>query len=234
LVVEVFMKRLLSLMLVASGLVFGASIVLPSFAADAPPPPPPKVDAAKGEQLFLNGDPSRNIVACASCHGPGGNSVAPANPKLAQQHPEYIYKELNDFKTKAGAKAADRPSAVMNAMAAPLTDEDIRNVAAYVGAQALKPAFARNKDTVALGQTIYRGGIMAKGVPACASCHSANGAGLPSQFPRLGGQFADYTEAQLVAFRSGARHNSVPMAAISANLSDAEIKAVADYIAGLR
>ncbi|WP_345250887.1 c-type cytochrome [Pigmentiphaga soli] len=228
------MKHVLSLMLVASGVMLGASAVTPSLAADAAAPARPKVDAAKGDQLFNNGDASRNIIACASCHGPGGNSAAAANPKLAGQHPEYIYKQLTNFQVQQGAKTADRPSPVMSALAAPLTEEDKRNIAAYLGAQTLKPAVAKNKDTVELGQRIYRGGVAAKGVPACASCHGANGAGIPSQYPHIGGQFPEYTEAQLVAFRSGARHNNAPMATIAGRLSDAEIKAVSDYVAGLR
>ena len=204
--------------------------------ADAPAAAParPKIDPAKGEQLYANGDAARNIVACASCHGPGGNSAGAANPKLAGQHPDYLYKQLVNFKVKEGAKTPERPSAVMNAMAAPLTDEDMRNVSAYIGAQTLKPATAKNKDTVELGQRIYRGGVASKNIPACASCHAANGAGMPAQYPRIAGQFAEYTEAQLVAFRSGARHNNVAMTGVASRMSDAEIKAVADYIAGLR
>jgi cytochrome c553 len=230
------MKRVLSLMLVTSGLMFGATALSPSVAADAPAAAParPKIDPAKGEQLYANGDAARNIVACASCHGPGGNSAGAANPKLAGQHPDYLYKQLVNFKVKEGAKTPERPSAVMTAMAAPLTDEDMRNVSAYIGAQALKPATAKNKDTVELGQRIYRGGVASKNIPACASCHAANGAGMPAQYPRIAGQFAEYTEAQLVAFRSGARHNNVAMTGVASRMSDAEIKAVADYIAGLR
>lgn len=226
------MKRVLSLMLVASGAMLGATVALPSLAADAQPRP--KVDAAKGEQLFANGDASRNIISCASCHGPGGSSAGAANPKLAGQHPDYIYKQLANFKVKEGAKTPERVNAVMNVNVAGLTDEDMRNISAYLGAQTLKPAVAKSKDTVELGQRIFRAGIASKGVPACASCHSPNGAGIPSQYPRVGGQFGEYTEAQLVAFRSGARHNNVPMAQIANKMTDAEIKAVADYIAGLR
>ena len=122
----------------------------------------------------------------------------------------------------------------MAGFAATLSDEDMRNLSAWFASQKLKPAAARNKDTVELGQKIYRGGIAAKSVAACAGCHSPNGAGIPAQYPRLGGQFAEYTEAQLVAFRQGARKNSAQMSAIAARLSDAEIKAVSDYIAGLR
>jgi cytochrome c553 len=221
------MKLLLSLMLVTTGAFYGAT----ACAADAPKAKP---DPAKGEQLFNNGDAGRNIVACASCHGPGGNSAGAANPKLAGQHPDYIYKQLTNFKVKEGAKTPERFSAIMGPQAAPLTDEDMRNIAAYLGAQKLKPALAHNKDTMVLGQQIFRSGIAGKSVPACAACHGPQGAGIPSQYPAIAGQFAEYTQAQLEAFRSGARKNSVPMADIAIKLTDAELKAVADYAAGLR
>jgi cytochrome c553 len=121
----------------------------------------------------------------------------------------------------------------MNGMAAPLSEEDMKNVAAFYASKQAKPGFAKAKETVALGEQIYRGGIAAKQVPACAGCHSPNGAGIPAQYPRLAGQHSDYTEAQLIAFRSGARANSVPMTGVAAKMNDREIKAVADYIAGL-
>jgi cytochrome c553 len=107
-------------------------------------------------------------------------------------------------------------------------------VAAFYAGQALKPSVARNKDLVQLGQRIYRAGIADKGVPACAACHGPTGSGIPAQYARVGGQFAEYTEAQMVAFRSGQRHNNAQMNAIAARMSDQEIKAVSDYIAGLR
>jgi cytochrome c553 len=129
---------------------------------------------------------------------------------------------------------AERANAVMAGFAATLSDDDMRNVAAWYASQKLKPSAARNKDTVELGQKIYRGGIAAKSVPACAGCHSPNGAGIPAQYPRLGGQYAEYTEAQLVGFRQGVRKNNAQMTAIAARMSDVEIKAVSDYIAGLR
>jgi cytochrome c553 len=121
----------------------------------------------------------------------------------------------------------------MGAMAAPLTDEDIRNVAAFYASKQAKAGFAKNKDTILLGEKIYRGGIAAKQVPACAGCHSPTGAGIPAQYPRLAGQHADYTELQLQAFRAGTRGNAPQMVTIAARLSDKEIKAVADYMAGL-
>lgn len=123
----------------------------------------------------------------------------------------------------------------MTGMAAALSDQDMVNVSAYFASQAAKPGYARHKETLALGQKIYRGGLADKGVPACASCHGPTGLGIPSQYPRLSGQWADYTVAQLVAFQQGpgARNNSEPMHATALRLSDKEIKAVADYIAGL-
>ena len=93
---------------------------------------------------------------------------------------------------------------------------------------------ARNKDTVELGQAIFRAGVASKGVPACAACHGPRGEGIPAQYPVLHGQYSDYTEAQLIAFRDGARANNGPMADIAGRLSDREIKAVSDYVAGLR
>jgi len=187
---------------------------------------PAKVDPAKGEAI--------SSQVCAACHAADGNSPTPANPKLAGQHADYLYKQLMDFKVKQGAKEAARANAIMAGFAAGLSDEDMRNVSAYLSKQALKPAAAANKDIVELGQKIYRGGIPSKNVPSCAGCHSPNGAGIPSQYPRLAGQYAEYTDSQLVAFRQGLRKNSSQMADIAARMSDVEIKAVSEYIAGLR
>ncbi len=186
---------------------------------------PAKPDAAKAQAIVTQ--------VCAACHGADGNSTSPANPKLAGQHPEYLYKQLKEFKAADGKPAA-RANPIMAGFAGQLSDADMRNLAAYYAGQKLKPAAAKQKDIVALGQKIYRGGIADKNVPACAGCHSPNGAGIPAQFPRLAGQYADYTEAQLVGFRQGARKNSLQMSSISAKLSDVEIKAVSDYVAGLR
>jgi cytochrome c553 len=185
-----------------------------------------KPDVPKGQQIAGQ--------VCVACHGNDGNGTAAANPKLAAQHPDYLAKQLANFKVKPGAKQAERANAVMAGFAATLSDDDIRNVSAYYGGQALKPSAARNKELVEIGQKIYRGGIAEKNVPACAGCHSPNGAGIPAQYPRLGGQWAEYTESQLLAFRGGTRHNSEQMTAIAARMSDREIKAVSDYIAGLR
>lgn len=211
-----------------------ALCAMSGMAVAATPAASPAPDVSKGEQLFSQGDAARGIPACSSCHGPAGNSAGAANPKLAAQHPSYTYKQLVNFKPKAAGARPERQSPVMTAFATPLTEQEMRDVSAYLGKQALKPSVAKNKDTVALGQKIYRAGLAGKGVAACASCHGPNGAGIPAQYPRVGGQFAEYTEAQLLAFRNGSRQNSAQMSTIASRMSEAEIKAVSDYIAGLR
>lgn len=172
---------------------------------------------------------------CAACHAVDGNSQIAANPKLAGQIPEYLYKQLINFKATAG-KAAERGNPVMAGMVGNLSPEEMRNLAVYYANQKAKPGAAKSKDLVALGQRIYRGGIASEGIAACASCHGPNGAGMPAQYPRLSGQHAEYLETQLKAFRSGARENdpSASMRGVAGRLSDREIAAVADYIAGLR
>lgn len=185
-------------------------------------------DRAKGETIYTNGDAARNIVACVSCHGAMGNSTIVQNPTLAAQHEAYLYKQLVNFKTP------ERNNPIMSPIAKALTDDDMKNIAAYLGAQAAQSNTAKNKDTIELGGRIYRAGIAEKSVPACAGCHSPNGAGIPAQFARLAGQHQEYTAAQLVNFRSGTRNNSPQMATIAKRLSDDEIKAVSDYIAGLK
>jgi cytochrome c553 len=154
--------------------------------------------------------------------------VSNAFPKLAGQHSEYLVKELTNF------KSGERANAVMGPYAAALSEEDMRNVAAYFSAQVQKPAAATDQAAATLGRKIYRGGIAEKGVPACAACHGPAGAGLPVQYPRLAGQWPEYAQAQLTAFRGGVRNNNVAMMTIAARLSDDEMKAVADYVAGLR
>ena len=179
-----------------------------------------KPDLPQGEAKYT--------AVCAACHGADGNSGAPANPKLAQQHPEYLVKQLQEF------KSGKRPNPIMQAMAAQLTEGDMKNIAAWATSKKAKPGFAKDKELVAMGERIYRGGIADRQIAACAGCHSPNGAGLPSQFPRLSGQHADYTAAQLTAFREGVRKNGPIMMQVASKLNDREIRAVSDYIAGLR
>jgi cytochrome c553 len=165
---------------------------------------------------------------CAACHAADGNSAISLNPKLAGQHPEYLEKQLMEF------KSGKRANAVMSGMAAGLTDVEMKELAAYFAAKPTTLAKAKSNGVGSVGEKIYRAGNAATNVPACAACHSPNGAGLPKQFPRLSGQHADYTLAQLKAFRSGERANAPMMMAIAAKMSDAEMAAVADYIQGLR
>ncbi len=184
-----------------------------------------KPDIARGQAA---------AAVCMACHGADGNAAAPAFPKLAGQHYDYLIKQLNHFKVQPGAAKAERENAQMAPFAAALSDQQMRDLAAFYAAQKIQPAVARNKDTYELGKQIYRAGIAAKNVPACAACHGPAAAGIPGQYPRLGGQWPEYTEAQMIAFRQGTRHNNAVMTAVAARMSDAEIKAVSDYIAGLR
>lgn len=198
-----------------------AVTVVPSNASDAPAPAAAKFkpDLARGEASF---------ATCVACHAADGNSAIPANPKLAQQHPEYLVKQLKEF------KSGKRANAVMSGFAAGLSEEDMKNIAYWVASKPAKPGFAKDKELVALGERIYRGGIADRQIAACAGCHSPNGAGIPAQYPRLAGQHADYTTTQLTAFRDGTRKNNLQMTQVAAKLNDREIRAVSDYIAGLR
>jgi cbb3-type cytochrome c oxidase subunit III len=208
------MKRFLNLIALASvalsmsGLAHGA----PTKAA--------KPDLAAGE--------AKATTVCAACHVADGSRGLPTYPILQGQHPQYLVKQLTEF------KEGKRKNSIMNGMAAALTPQDMANVAAFYASKKAKDGASKNKDLVATGEKIYRGGIAKKGVAACAGCHSPNGAGIPAQYPRLAGQHADYIKAQLTAFRQGERTNSAQMSAIGANLSDKEIEALADYVAGLR
>ena len=193
---------------------------VPASMAAEPAKAAAKPDLAKGQTTSTN--------VCAACHTSDGSRGSPANPILQGQHPEYLVKQLSEF------KSGKRANAIMMGMASALSEDDMSNVAAFYAGKQAKPGFAKNKDLVALGEKIYRGGIADRNIPACAACHSPTGAGIPAQYPRMAGQHADYTEAQLVAFRSGVRRNSAQMTGVAAKMNDREIKAVADYIAGLR
>lgn len=178
-----------------------------------------KPDVKKGEAI---------AAVCSACHAADGSRGAPTFPILQGQHPEYLAKQLREFKSGA------RDNAVMKGFASALSDEDMRHVAAFYAGKHAKPGFARDKSLASLGEQIYRGGIAARKVPACAGCHSPSGAGIPAQYPRLAGQHAEYTEAQLTAFRGGVRANNAQMMTISGKLNDREMKALADYTAGMR
>jgi cytochrome c553 len=212
------MRPIKARLLLLGALPLAALLTAPALANTAAPAA--KADAAKGQAI--------SAQICGACHTADGSRGLPANPILAGQHPEYLVKQLQEF------KAGKRNNPVMKGFASTLSDDDMRNVAAFYASKTAKPGFAKDKDLVSLGERIYRGGLSDRMVPACAGCHSPNGAGIPAQYPRLAGQHGDYLEAQMVAFRGGARANSAQMGAIAAKLSDREIKAVTDYIAGLR
>jgi cytochrome c553 len=195
-----------------------ACAMAPAFAAETPAAAKP--DPAKGQDI--------STKVCAACHSADGSRGSPANPIIQGQHPEYLVKQLEEF------KSGKRANPIMQGMAAPLSEADIKNVSAFYASKQPKPGFAKSKDTVSLGEKIYRGGIAERNVPACSGCHGPTGSGIPSQYPRLRGQHGDYTEAQLKAFRDGGRKNSPQMSGVVAKMNDKELKAVADYIAGMR
>ncbi len=180
---------------------------------------PAKPDLAKGATI--------SATVCAACHTADGSRGIPTNPILQGQHADYLVKQLTEF------KSGKRDNAIMKPMASTLSDDDMRNVAAFYASRTAKPGQSKVKATVDLGQKIWRGGIAEKNVPACAGCHGPAGAGIPAQYARLGGQHAEYVSAELGLFRAGKRGNSPQMAAIAARMSDADIAAVSDYAEGL-
>jgi cytochrome c553 len=179
-----------------------------------------KPDLAKGQATAT--------AVCAACHSFDGSRGSPSQPILAGQHPEYLVKQLTEF------KSGKRANAVMKGFASMLSEDEMRHVAAFYASKTAKPGFAKSKEAVVLGEKIYRGGIADRSVPACAGCHSPTGAGIPVVYPRLAAQHGDYIKAQMLAFRAGTRKNSAQMMGVAAKMNDREIEAVSDYIAGLR
>ncbi len=178
-----------------------------------------KPDLAKGA--------ATSAAVCGACHTADGSRGIPTNPILQGQHADYLVKQLTEF------KSGKRDNAIMKAMASTLSDDDMRNVAAFYASKTAKPGQSKDPATFVLGQKIWRAGIAEKQVPACAGCHGPTGAGIPSQYPRLGGQHAEYVSSELGMFRSGKRANNAQMAVVAGRLSDAEIAAVSDYVEGL-
>ncbi len=205
-------------LMILSGLIFATT----AWASDPAPAASAKGDAAKAQPIVTK--------VCAACHGADGNSTSPAYPSLAGQQPEYLHKQLVEFKSGA------RRNAIMAPNVTNLSQDDMLNLAAYFASQTPKPRLAKNPDLVTEGGKIYKGGNAGSGVPACASCHGPAGAGIPVQFPRLAGQHAKYTVSQLMNFRSGDRANDggKMMQVIARKMTDQEMKAVAEYISGLR
>lgn len=191
-------------------------------------------DEAKGKPDLAKARKIAETV-CIACHGVDGNSALPANPILAGQGSAYLFKQLTDFKAADGKPAA-RNNPIMAGMAATLSVEDMNSLAFYFSQQKRKPSMASDENLVASGRIIWRKGDFERGIPACAGCHGPTGAGVPAQYPRLGGQFPEYTELQLKNFRSEERSNDAQkvMRSVADKFSDKQIKAVADYIAGLR
>lgn len=189
--------------------------------------PAAKADPAKAKPIAES--------VCVGCHGADGNSPAAPNPIIAGQGAAYIAKQLSNFKP-VGDKPALRDNAIMAGMSAGLSEDDIKNLAAYFSQQKIKPAVAKDEKLIAEGQKLWRMGDFSKGIPSCAGCHGPTGAGLPAQYPALAGQYPEYTEDQLKKFRAGERGNDPEkmMRTIAAKLSDAQIKAVSEYAAGLR
>ena len=178
-------------------------------------------DVVKGKELS---------ATCAACHGADGNSVNPEWPKLAGQDAAYLVKQLHEYRTDK------RVNATMTAMAKGIkTDEDVADLAAYFSSQKPKRGTA-NKDKIAAGKAIYKGGVVSTGVAACAACHGPTGSGNPAaKFPALAGQQVKYTILQLQAFKAGMRANDTGkmMRNVALKMTDAEMDAVAEYISGL-
>src|ERR1700687_4564336 len=203
-----------------TGLFFALmTLVYASPSVGTGPTPAPSADPERGKQIATS--------VCAACHGADGNSPTSANPILAGQHAEYIAEQLAAFKSGA------RPSPIMQAMAAALSPEDMLNVGAYFQAQRTVPSIARDKALAQRGEQIWGGGIKDTKVPACASCHGAAGKGIPVGYPRLAGQYADLSFGWLKAYATGARPHPV-MGAVAEKLTEREMKALAEFIAGLR
>ena len=182
-------------------------------------------DAKKGAALAQG--------LCAACHASDGNSVIPANPILAGQHYTYLKNQLNYFQVKEGEDKAKRENAVMLGIASGLSSDDIDNLAAYYSQQKIKPSYASNLELAKAGEVVYKAGDDSRGIPSCSSCHGPRGLGVPGQFPRISGQHATYTASTLKSYKNGSRANNKQMMAISSRLTEAQINALAEYLAGL-
>lgn len=190
---------------------------------------------------FAGGDATAGqtkTAMCAGCHGADGNSPAASFPKLAGQGEKYLTKQLGDI--KAGTRKVLEMTGMLNAF----SDQDLADIAAYYASKSIQMAGAKEAN-LERGEALYRGGNMETGVPACTGCHSPSGQGnAPAGYPALGGQFSQYTAKQLRAFRTGAHEpendagrtndNVKVMRGVAANMSDIEIEAVANFIAGLK
>lgn len=204
-------------LLVVAATGFSAQVLAQAPAAPAAPAAAPARD---GQAIAT--------TICAACHGADGNSMIAVNPHLAQQSEQYIAGQLAAFKSGA------RVNAIMQGMAAGLSPEEMKNVGAYFAKQRLtKPAIAKDSKLALEGQQIWRAGIKKLDVPACAGCHGPAGAGVPAQYPRVAGQFPEYTLDSLKQYAAGTRKNTM-MQPIASRLNENQMKALAEYMAGLR
>ena len=178
-------------------------------------------DAAQGKT---------KAAACGACHGADGNSSNPQWPSLASQHPSYLEAQLHEF------KSGERKNPIMAGQAAALSDQDIKDVSAYFAQQTEKPGVA-NPELAKVAEGLYRGGRAEDGIPACAACHGPQGLGnAGAAYPKINSQHADYSAAQLKAFRSGERAGTDAakmMSQVASKLTDADIEALASYLSGL-
>ena len=182
-------------------------------------------DAKKGAALAQG--------LCAACHASDGNSVIPSNPILAGQHYSYLKNQLNYFQVKEGESKAKRENAVMLGIASGLSSDDIDNLSAYYSQQTIKPSYASNIELAKAGEVVYKAGDNNRGIPSCSSCHGPRGLGVPGQFPRISGQHATYTASTLKSYKNGSRANNNQMMEISSRLTEGQINALAEYLAGL-
>ncbi|MER2526975.1 MAG: c-type cytochrome [Candidatus Competibacter denitrificans] len=169
-------------------------------------------------------------ATCAACHNADGNSANPQYPKLAGQGADYLLKQLQDY------KAGVRVNPIMAGMVAPLSPQDMEDLAAYFASQQVARA-AADPALAPQGEALFRGGNLTSGVSACAACHGTVGAGNPlAKFPAIAAQHAEYLQLQLKAFRAMERANDAGqmMRSIAAKMTDPEIKAVSSYIQGLQ
>ncbi|NMH60609.1 c-type cytochrome [Alteromonas ponticola] len=175
-------------------------------------------------------------TTCAACHGPDGNSMIEANPKIAGQHENYLLKQLKEFKLAAKTGGEEgRNSAIMTAQVANLSEQDLEDLAAYFASQEATPG-ATPEEYIEPGAALYRGGDEERGITACIACHGPSGNGMQlAGFPDISGQHAAYTIDQLKAFRKGARNNDMNgmMRDIAQKLTDEDMTILANYIAGL-
>jgi cytochrome c553 len=205
------------------------AVALGAWSAAAPAQDAPaKPDLAKAQTIVKE--------VCSACHGTDGNSPTATNPSIAGQPADYIALQLAHF------KSGIRANPVMQGMSASLTPADMKALGIYFSRQVAKPMAAKDPTLVTAGQKLWRGGNAATGVPACAACHAPDGAGMPKNYPRLARQYAEYTYAQLKAFgarergadKDGKDVNGRIMATIASKMTDAQMKAAAEYASGLR